>query len=420
MSLPELPGPPREAAIVEAVREGRHDPIEWVPIRSDARGRVGVLYVMADALKLEGMRLNVTATTSQHVADLLGASMPTARIVDLAHTQATLRARPAIQKPHKTMAYTGATKVHSDAIDRQLAGKTGFVRTVGKDWILHDRLIGRPDLACNYGWIDHQAPYTSWAGERVWQPVGTAHNRHHVDYSQTCTLVRRTMLVDGEERDLLDVMRDSELSFLVSYEGTMRVTRMFAVPDPNPVAPRPVPAPSTEVKFIRARNYTAGRSGPVQLVVIHSMEAVEKPNTAEAVAAWFAGPQAPRASAHYCIDSDSTVQCVLESDVAWHAPGANHNGIGIEHAGYARQTAAEWSDDYSAKMLDRSAALAADICKRYGLPVKFVDYLGLRAGERGITTHREVSKAFKRSTHTDPGLFFPMDSYIARVAACAS
>ena len=74
---------------------------------------------------------------------------------------------------------------------------------------------------------------------------------------------------------------------------------------------------------------------PIDLLVIHTMEAPEKPDTAENVAKWFAGSTAPQASAHYCIDADSIVQCVQDRDVAWHAPGANHNGLGFEHAGTA-------------------------------------------------------------------------------------
>src|SRR5262249_1439790 len=155
----------------------------------------------------------------------------------------------------------------------------------------------------------------------------------------------------------------------------------------------------------------------VALVVIHTAEAVKKPGTAEAVAAWFAGPDAPQASAHYTVDSDSIVQSVREDDIAWHAPGANHHGIGIEHAGYARQTAAEWDDDYSRAMLRRSARLVASICRRHALPIAFVDAEGLVRGDRGITTHAEVSKAFKRSNHTDPGPNWPMAAYLDSVRA---
>jgi len=48
------------------------------------------------------------------------------------------------------------------------------------------------------------------------------------------------------------------------------------------------------MQFIQARNYTRGpRRGPIELVVIHTMENDEKPDGAENVARWFAGPTAP-------------------------------------------------------------------------------------------------------------------------------
>src|SRR5207253_463587 len=62
--------------------------------------------------------------------------------------------------------------------------------------------------------------------------------------------------------------------------------------------------------FAQARNYTRGRARPVRLIVVHDMEAPTGATTAENVARYFAGAGAPRASAHFSIDSDSVVQCV--------------------------------------------------------------------------------------------------------------
>jgi len=172
------------------------------------------------------------------------------------------------------------------------------------------------------------------------------------------------------------------------------------------------------MQLVRAKNFTtvpADKPRKIDLVVIHTMEAPEHAATAENVAAYFAGANAPQASVHYCIDSDSIVQTLEERHVAWGAPGANNNGIHLEHAGYARQTAADWADDYSMAMLQRSAELVAEICARHAIPLRWVDADGLVAGERGLTTHDAVSKAFKKSNHWDPGPSFPFDAYLELV-----
>ena len=171
------------------------------------------------------------------------------------------------------------------------------------------------------------------------------------------------------------------------------------------------------IPMVQARNYTRGRSNAIDVLVIHTMESPEKPDTAESVAHWFAGPTAPQASAHYCIDDNSIVQCVRDEDVAWHAPGANHNGLGFEHAGRAAQTAHDWSDAYSTKMLALSAELVAEKCKEHHIPVVWLQPADLRAGRRGITGHVQVSDAFKRSDHRDPGTQFPVEAYLELVLA---
>lgn len=168
--------------------------------------------------------------------------------------------------------------------------------------------------------------------------------------------------------------------------------------------------------FSQARWLASTNGRAIDLIVLHSMEAPEKGDTAEAVARYFANlPASRKSSCHFCVDVNSIVQCVRVQDVAYHAPGANHNGIGIEHAGYAGQSVTEWHDNYSRQMLVRSAALVAELCRQHKIPVQFVDAAGLRAGRRGITTHAQVSNAFRKSTHWDPGRNFPMQAFLALV-----
>lgn len=168
--------------------------------------------------------------------------------------------------------------------------------------------------------------------------------------------------------------------------------------------------------FIQAANYTKAGRTAVDLLVLHTMENMEKPGAARNVALWFASAEAPQASAHYCIDAGEVIQCVKDEDIAWHAPGANRNGLGLEHAGRAAQSPAEWQDPFSEAALELSANLAADLCHKWKIPAVYVPSGALLKGARGITTHMDVSRAFRKSDHWDPGIGFPIDWYVKRVA----
>jgi len=173
------------------------------------------------------------------------------------------------------------------------------------------------------------------------------------------------------------------------------------------------------IPFLQARHFRPGPRARVDLVVIHSAEIGESFQGAEALMK-VAASQERVASWHYAVDADSITQSVREEDIAFHAPGANNNGVGIELTGRASQSAANWDDDFSRRMLELAAGLTSSICSRWSIPVQFIDAAGLLAGQRGITTHRMVSQAFKKSTHTDPGPNFPMGRFLELVLSGAT
>jgi N-acetyl-anhydromuramyl-L-alanine amidase AmpD len=172
-----------------------------------------------------------------------------------------------------------------------------------------------------------------------------------------------------------------------------------------------------DIPFIAARWFTATNGRRIDYIVIHDMEMAEKGDTAESCARFFASlPPERKASAHYCVDNNSIVQGVREQDIAYHAPPNTHS-LGVEHAGFARQTREQWLDDYGRKMLTLSAGLVAELLAKYDLPAQFLSPEDLKAGKRGVTTHRNVSKAFGQTSHTDPGPDFPVAWYMDRVRA---
>ncbi len=159
-----------------------------------------------------------------------------------------------------------------------------------------------------------------------------------------------------------------------------------------------------------------GRPRTVRLIVWHDMEYDETLTAAEDVAHYFATTDR-QASAHVCIDADSVVQCVPDSDVAYAAPGCNADGIHLELAGRARQTREEWLDDYGRRLLDRACEVAAQYCVKYDIPPVHLTDAELAAGAKGMVGHAQCSAVYKKSDHTDPGPNFPWDLVVAGTLA---
>lgn len=171
--------------------------------------------------------------------------------------------------------------------------------------------------------------------------------------------------------------------------------------------------------FVQARKFTRGprTKGTVGLLVVHATAGKEVRGGAHGVATWFADPHTRDASAHYVVDDAEIVQCVRESDIAWGASHANHQGIHVEHVGLASQTPAQWDDVYSRSETFRSIALFADLCKRYGVPAVWLLPGDLLGGKRGITSHLNVDHAWPSTGHTDPGVGFPARWFVGQIAA---
>jgi len=368
------------------------------------------------------------------------------------------------------MADTSRFVEHSEAIDKERDGRCGLLWPVGKAFVLSEKVTA--GKCANYGW--HVTSGSKFAGVtegvRVLQPLATAHSDTFTDYSQLCSgLVKRRCYLDGEEADLADVLKDPALCALVSTEGPLDAFMYQRAAEPAEPSERPrttVPgekgsevvawqeflisyfedrgiealprygadgdhggeteeytqswrSDSGQLTVIQAANYRPANRTDVRWVMMHTMEAVEKPDTAEGVARWFAGQSGapPETSSHYCVDSDSIVLCVNETDIAWACKGANGYSVHYELAGYAKQSADDWSDSFSQAMLQRAAAQAAVTAARWGIPIKKIGADEMRAGAKGFVGHVDGSDAFKKSTHYDPGPNFPWEDFLKMVRA---
>jgi N-acetylmuramoyl-L-alanine amidase CwlA len=170
----------------------------------------------------------------------------------------------------------------------------------------------------------------------------------------------------------------------------------------------PPPAPP----YIPAR-WHGGTQTP-RLIVMHSTVSPSSSGNARKVAHYFATEDSPT-SAHYIVDAGEVIQAVHDHTVAYHC-GHNQDSIGIEMCDAGTGSLARWRDADHQAVMGRAADLAAQLCLAYDIRPYYVDAAALLRGERGITTHAQMTKAFRQSTHTDPGAW-PRVRFLTSVRA---
>lgn len=239
--------PDREKYIEDQVVAGNFDAM-WTEIVHINNEHELKLFVMEDALKVDGVRVNVSANLSQRLADLFDASLPTAQVSDIMYLCASRRATPC---PMPISTSVASMVKHSQNVGKLIDGTSGLASTVGKHWVLDKQLEGTKTKACNYGWhfsgssfqgiTGFKSASTVVSGVKVIQPNATAHDIFHSDYSQTCQLVSQICLVDGQQRRFEELLVDPQLHFLVSHQGPLTITRQ---PGVSPVTGRSVLFPT--------------------------------------------------------------------------------------------------------------------------------------------------------------------------------
>lgn len=197
-------------------------------------------------------------------------------------------------------------------------------------------------------------------------------------------------------------------------------------------------------KPVEAKLVPAKHSGVAQvptLHVIHSTVSPCVPGGADAIARYFAAGKNV-SSAHYVIDPAKVLQCVLDHTTAYHC-GSNRNTLGYEMCMMpVKDSLREWLEGGAKaefahtpskvrlshlrpnfqQMLNRTAQAVARNSLAYDIPVRYLtdaqlvawDKAGRPANLGGITTHAQMSKVFKKSTHWDPGMW-PKELFLRRV-----
>ena len=159
-------------------------------------------------------------------------------------------------------------------------------------------------------------------------------------------------------------------------------------------------------------NHRTRRTGGVDLIVIHTNEGPEQTNSAEGLASYL-----QRADPGYnvVVDVDSAIRVAYDNETVWGAGGVNSRAWHLCLLGYSNQSSADWGDPYSRAELVNAAQLVRQAAIRFGVPMQRVTDTRPSA-PRGICGHVDVSRYHPESQgHTDPGVGFPWDAFMAMV-----
>ncbi len=227
LTLEKLARPAREEAIANEIIRGNFPDFlrSFEPIKltsKDASGKeiFATVDVMPDYLAIgsneDFVRVPMSPRTACRIAQAFGCSLPTRKIVDAIHANASVKLEP---RPLTEAREAIATFVqHHEMIEEQRkAAKLGeLLSGIKKDLVLSNRLEEKANRVAIYGW--HKLD-----GKPI-QPLNVSHVSWYVDYSHGARLIKRQIEIDGKPRDLRMALISEKLSPLLSDEGPLRRT----------------------------------------------------------------------------------------------------------------------------------------------------------------------------------------------------
>ncbi len=161
----------------------------------------------------------LTPFTAQKIADALGCSLPTRKMVNEIYSNAAVKLTPSPIPPTSAMTTVPIFQQHNETVAQQRAGSLKQfplgALTAGhkKDLVICRGLKISPGKVAIYGW--HQTN-----GLAI-QPLYLGHAASWADYSHGVRLVQKTMMVNGSETTVEKVLADPNLAGLLSDEGTV-------------------------------------------------------------------------------------------------------------------------------------------------------------------------------------------------------
>lgn len=165
----------------------------------------------------DNLLIPLSAQTAQRIADLVGASLPTPRMVDAIWASADFRAEPIRLRPYELMKTVPFFQRHDNLVKAQryvYGVRPGDLVAGHKlDVVIASKLNEHPGAVALYGWHHSSG--------QVIQPLYIGATDSFVTYSHGIRLVDRSVVVDGARRDLWDVLRDPELAQILNDDGVI-------------------------------------------------------------------------------------------------------------------------------------------------------------------------------------------------------
>lgn len=160
-------------------------------------------------------------------------------------------------------------------------------------------------------------------------------------------------------------------------------------------------------------NDSGVRYMPPPLVIVHTNQGPASGSVAGLLG--YLQRRDVEASYTIVVGGDGTTGRSNDDEYAPWAAGspANERGLHLCFLGYAEESRAAWLARPA--QLDAGADIAADWCRRYGIPARWLTADAMRAGAKGIGGHDTTVAAWHATDHTDPGAGFPRDVFVDKI-----
>ncbi len=237
---------------------------------ADGKTNVATFFVTRDYLGVghdtDFFRTPLTPATAQRIADELGCTLPTRKMVDAIHGAAGIKLTPQPIPPNAAMTTVPVFAVHNEFIRTQLFAigvsptSTALIAGHKKDVVIPTNLAALTDNVAIYGW--HRTNGTAI------QPLYTKHRADWVDYSHGIRLVQQQMILNGQTTTVARVLADPKLASLLSDDGVIAQSRYLTRKtffDERITTLSPAPEVTVEINSPPAKDFTADK--PVLLVL---------------------------------------------------------------------------------------------------------------------------------------------------------